>query len=178
MEQKIRLIISYGNPGKKYVNTRSNAGYIALDAAVYKTVNSFPVATTGNWVARSKYMIIAINLDPFTFVVKPRTYKDKFDDTAYGLYAYYKVVPENFYVIYADDSLAVGQYKVERGLAPVPEEIAKVEKKMDSQDFWKVRIGVAGAEEELADVDLLKLKFVGEKLIDKLGLAYAAWKRA
>lgn len=176
MAQKIRLIISYGNPGKKYVNARSNAGYIALDAAVFKTVNSFPVAT-GNWVARSKYMIIAINLDPFTFVVKPRTYKDKFDDIAYGLYAYYKVAPEDFYVIYADDSLAVGQFKVERGLASLPEEIAKVEKKMDSQDFWKVRIGVAGAEQELADVDLLKLKFVGEKLIEELGLAYAAGNR-
>lgn len=170
MSQKIRLIISYGNPGKKHANLRSNAGYIVLDAAVAKVVSIFPLSTARNWEIRPKYMILATNLDPFTFVVKPRVYEEHFDDVAFKLYSHYKIIPEDFYVVFADNNLHLGKHDVSNSSAHLPAEIYQIADKLGNNDFWKVRVGVAGASDDLTDVDKLKLKFVGEQLVKVLGI--------
>lgn len=111
------------------------------------------------------------NLNPLTMVVKPRTSTDKFDDVASGLYAFYRVSPENFYIIYPDSSLALGQFDISKNSGSAPEAISKMEKKLGSKDFWKVRIGIAGANEELNEVELAKVKYIGEKMAYELEIA-------
>lgn len=172
MEQNVRLIIAYGNPGRKYAKARSNVGYMVIDSAVLKAVNIFPTATVRNWEIRSKYMILAANLDPFTFVVKPRTFEDKFDDTAFSLYSFYKVKPEDFYIIYPDETIALGQYTVSKERGSAPDAISKIEKKAESQDFWKVRMGIGGAHEELTDPEFVKIKYLGRKLAEELKIVH------
>jgi|GEM_PF-4245580 len=170
MEQKIRLVIGYGNPGKRYVNARNNVGCIVIDSAVQNAINIFPTATVRNWEIRSKYMILAINLDPFTFVVKSRTFESKFDDTAVSLYRFYKLDPENFYIILPDENISVGHYLVDKSSDSVPEAVTKIENQISSKDFWKVRIGIGGTNEELNEIDQTKVKYLGKRLARELEL--------
>jgi hypothetical protein len=46
-----------------------------------------------------------------------------------------------------------------------------MEKKLESRDFWKVRIGIASANEELNEIELAKVKYLGEKLACELEIA-------
>ena len=171
MEQKVRLIIGYGKPGIKYATSSENVGHMIIDNAVEKVRKLYPNAMVSGWAMRSKYMLMTTNLNPLTMVVKPRTSADKFDDVASGLYAFYRVSPENFYIIYPDNGLALGQFDISKNSGPAPEAISKMEKKLNSKDFWKVRIGIAGANEELNEVELAKIKFLGEKLAVELEIA-------
>ena len=168
IEQKVRLIIAYGKPGIRYAKASSNVGYMIIDYAVDKVRRLYPNAMVSDWAMRSKYMLMTTNLSPLTMVVKPRTSTDKFDDVASGLYAFYRVSPENFYIIYPDNSLALGQFDISKNSGSAPEAISKMEKKLNSKDFWKVRIGTAGANEELNETELAKVKFIGEKLAYEL----------
>lgn len=170
-EKPVRLIIAYGNPGKRYYKSPNNAGFVVVDYATQKAAGIYPTQLTRNWEIRHKYMLLATNLDPFTFVAKPRTFENKFDDTAFSLYSFYRVRPEDFYVIYADRNVQLGYHSVERGLRDAPEPIRKVEKKV-GDNFWSVRIGVAGTSDELTELDLTKLKYVGEKLADELQIVH------
>ncbi|MBU0572695.1 aminoacyl-tRNA hydrolase [Patescibacteria group bacterium] len=172
IEEKVRLIIAYGNPGIRYAKARSNVGYMIIDYAVEKVRKLYPNAMVSGWAMRSKYMLMTTNLNPLTMVVKPRTPTDKFDDVAFGLYAFYRVIPEDFYIIYPDENLTFGQFDISKNLGSAPEAILKMEKKLNSKDFWKVRIGIGGANEELNEVELAKIKFIGEKMAYELEIAH------
>ena len=172
IKQKVRLIIAYGNPGIRYAKARNNVGYMIIDYAVDKVRKLYPNVMVSDWAMRSKYMLMTTNLNPLTMVVKPRTSADKFDDTVSNLYAFYRVIPENFYIIYPDSNLGFGQFDISKNLGPAPEAISKMEKKLNSKDFWKVRIGIAGANEEFNETDLAKVKYIGEKLACELEIAH------
>ncbi len=159
-DQKIKLIISYGNPGKRYANARSNIGFAILDAAVKKIPSS--------WVMRSRFMLFFLNANPLTVLVKPRTFENRFDDTAFNLYSFYKVLPDDFYIVYPDEGLAFGQYQISKEANLLPESIVKLDEKINSDEWWKIRVGIAGANEELNETELAIIKHLGEKLADEL----------
>jgi peptidyl-tRNA hydrolase len=168
--QNTRLIVAYGNPGQKFAKASSNVAYIIIDNIVSKVVNIYPAKHFRDWAIRSKYMIILARLDPLTMLVKPRTYENKFDDTSLYLYSFYKMKPENFYIVLPDKSLNLGQYNISKIFNNLPEPIQKLEKLIDTKDYWKIRIGTMGTGEVLTETDLAKIKFLGEKLTTELGI--------
>ena len=165
------MIIGYGNPGAKFVLSSRNAAYIVLDAAVFKAVNIFPGTMSREWTIKSKYMLIPTNPDPLTIIVKPRTYEDRFDDVAYALYSFYNIAPSNFYIVYPDSNLPLGEYEVGRNEGAAPENIRKIATRIGSHDYWKVRIGIKGAGEEFIDTERALMRHLGEKLADEIGIA-------
>lgn len=170
-EKKAKLIVSYGIPGKKYVKSRGNVGFIVTDFAFLKAISIFPKTNTRGWILRSQYMMFYANLDPLTIVVKPRVVDSKFDDVAYRLYAFYRVTPEDFYLIYPDESLPFGTYETGKEFGSAPNAINKVEKAIDSEEsFWKVRIGIEGAGGELSEIETSVLKHLGERMGSELGM--------
>ncbi len=171
-EQPVRLIIGLGKPGIKYAKNKENIAYMVIDYAIEEVKKLYPNSMVSGWTMRPKYMLMTTNLDPLTMVVKPRTSEKKFDDTASNLYAFYKVVPENLYLIYPDKSLNLGQFDISKNLGSAPEAISKMEKKLESRDIWKVRIGIAGANKELNETELAKVKYIGEKLAYELEIAH------
>ena len=176
-EQPVRLIIGLGKPGIKYAKNKENIAYMIIDYAIEEVKKLYPNSMVSGWTTRPKYMLMTTNLDPLTMVVKPRTSENKFDDTASNLINYYKVIPENLYFIYPDNSLNLGQFDISKNLGSAPEVIAKMEKKLESRDFWKVRIGIAGANEDLNEVELAKVKYLGEKLAYELEIANITSKK-
>ena len=171
-EQLVRLIIGLGKPGIKYAKNRENIAYMVIDYAIEKVKKLYPNNMVSGWAMRQKYMLMTTNLDPLTMVVKPRTSESKFDDTASNLINFYKIIPENLYFIYPDKSLGFGQFDISKNMGLAPEAIVKMEKKLESRDFWKVRIGIASANEELNEIELAKVKYLGEKLAYELEIAH------
>src|SRR3990167_7823596 len=163
MEEKVRLIVGYGNPGKRYVNLSSNIAFLVLEAATKKIPSS--------WLMRARYMLFLVNTKPPTILVKPRTFENRFDDTAYGLYLFYKTAPEDFYVVYPDENVSFGQYEITKESGVLPEAIAKIEKKIETRDFWKIKIGILGASAEFEETEHAVIKYLGEKLAKELAIS-------
>ena len=130
-EQPVRLIIGLGKPGIKYAKSRDNIAYITIDYAIEKVKKLYPNSMVSGWAMRLKYMLMTTNLDPLTMVVKPRTSENKFDDTASNLINYYKVIPENLYFVYPDNSLNLGQFDISKNLGSAPKAIVKIGKKLE-----------------------------------------------
>lgn len=165
-----RLIIAYGNPGRRHHETRSNVGYIVVDSMVKIAISIYPTSIMKPWIIRSKYMLLPIHLKTTTYLVKPRTYKDKFDDTAINMFNFYDISTQDLYIIIPDKSMPLGEYEITKTAGATPVSILKFDKKLEDANYWRIRVGSAGESEELTEEELAKVNFAGEKMGAELEL--------
>ncbi len=62
---------------------------------------------------------------------------------------FYKVGPEDLYIVHDDLDIPLGQFKIQLGVGPkVHYGIQSAEKELGTKDFWRVRIGVDARDPE------------------------------
>ncbi len=102
------IVVGLGNPGKKYENTRHNAGFIALDVMAEKL---------GVSINRIKYKglcHIAKIGDKKVLLLKPSTFMNLSGQSVVEAMNFYKIPPERCIIIYDDISLDVGKMRIRR----------------------------------------------------------------
>ena len=144
----MKLITGLGNPGKKYLKSRHNTGFLFLDMLREKFLFQKHFTIT-EWEEEKTFMselcflkkgsqIVAILQKPMTFmnnsgiavskVVKKYDIKDTKDD---------------FLLVHDDLDLKLGKYKIQLGKSPVGHNGVKdVEDKLKNSNFKRVRIGI------------------------------------
>ena len=143
------VIIGLGNPGKKYQNTRHNAGFMALDAIADKYGISIKEkkhkALCGSGVIEGHKVLL----------VKPQTYMNLSGESVGDILNFYKLNPEeDMLVIYDDVSLAPGNIRIrKKGSAGGHNGIKSLIAHTGTQGFMRIKIGVGEkpAGWELAD---------------------------
>lgn len=114
-------MVGLGNPGEAYSNNRHNAGYVVLDA----------LASRG--FLGSKDIIFA----------KTNTFMNTSGEAVKKLVSFYKIKLDDLYVIHDDLDIALGEYRIQKGIGPKDHKgIASIERVLGSSDFWRVRIGI------------------------------------
>lgn len=148
------IIIGLGNPGKKYENTRHNAGFDAIDKLAYE--NGIKIdklkhkALIGEGRIGSEKVVL----------VKPQTYMNLSGESVISVSQFYKVEPENIIVLYDDIDLDVGKLRIrKKGSAGSHNGMKSIIKCLGTQDFPRVRIGVSKPPEgwDLADFVLSRV---------------------
>lgn len=129
------MIVGLGNPGKEYVNTRHNAGFMAIDRIS---------RLSGIDVTSVKYNAL-IGKGTFeghkVLLVKPQTYMNNSGDSVQPLMAYYK--PDKLIVMYDDITLDVGSIRVRKeGSAGGHNGMKSIIGRLSTQEFERVRIGI------------------------------------
>jgi len=128
----MHIIIGLGNPGPKYVNTRHNLGFMAIDSIAESSVwKSECKAETQKMQIAGKDILLA----------KPQTFMNLSGECVQALMTFYKVKPENLLVFSDDINLACGKMRIrpngsaggQNGLKNIIEHIG--------QNFARVRIG-------------------------------------
>ena len=95
------LIVGLGNPGKEYEKTRHNAGFMALD----KIAEKFGA---GSVKTKNKAQIMDCRISgKRVLLVKPQTYMNLSGEAVGPLARYYKVAPQNVFVIFDDISFVL-----------------------------------------------------------------------
>lgn len=129
------MIVGLGNPGKEYVNTRHNAGFMAIDRI--SRISSTDVTTVkfkaliGKGVFEGKKVIL----------VKPQTYMNSSGESVRPLVDYYK--PDKLIVLYDDITLDVGGIRVRKeGSAGGHNGIKSLIAHLGTTEFERVRIGI------------------------------------
>lgn len=132
------VIVGLGNPGKKYENTRHNAGFIAIDALADKYGISISEkkhkALCGSGVMEGNKVVL----------VKPQTFMNLSGESVRSIMDFYKIDPEeDMLVIYDDISLAPGNIRIrKKGSAGGHNGIKSIIAHAGTQNFMRVKVGV------------------------------------
>ncbi len=131
------LIAGLGNPGKKYKNTRHNAGFMVLDMLAQEFSDSFK---------KSKFSceLDEIKVDQKAVILaKPLTYMNNSGLAVFELMQYYKIEPSQLLLVYDDADLPLGRLRMRaQGSAGGHRGIASVIRYLKTQEFPRLRIGI------------------------------------
>lgn len=143
----MHLIIGLGNPGKNYEITRHNAGFMVLDE-ILKNPEILPSDERKLKLRENKrYGALMtetrINGEP-TILAKPLMFMNNSGQTVTALANFYKVKPENIWVIHDDIDLPLGIIKIKHGGSSAGHRgVEDIIQKLGSEEFGRIRIGVA-----------------------------------
>lgn len=167
------IIAGLGNPGKEYVNTRHNVGFMAIDALASKfgiDVNEKKhKAIIGKGTINGQKVILA----------KPQTFMNLSGESLRELVDYYKPeVETQVIVVYDDITLDVGGIRVrKKGSAGGHNGMKSIITHLGTENFQRVRVGIGEKPARMDLADWVLSRFSKEDLAtleDSLGEAVDA----
>jgi PTH1 family peptidyl-tRNA hydrolase len=132
---EIKLIVGLGNPGAKYVNTRHNVGFQAVDCLAAAGELAWK-----NWAGMAE---VAGSTGGKILLVKPQTYMNNSGAAVKSISGYFHVVPEEILVIVDDFSLPLGALRPRRsGSAGGHNGLASIADHLGTLTFPRFRLGI------------------------------------
>ncbi len=134
----VKLIVGLGNPEKRYVNNRHNAGFRCLD--YYARRHCIKL---NHRRARSK--IGAGKVEGTKVVLaKPRTFMNLSGEAVAALVRHYHIARGDLIIIYDDLDIPLGKIRIrERGSSGGHKGVKSIISKLGGQDFPRIRVGIA-----------------------------------
>ena len=158
------LVVGLGNPGTQYVNTRHNAGFLALDHIAEKL---------GTRIERTRFKALTAEVTlggAHVMLMKPQTFMNLSGEAVREAAAFYHIEPANIIVIYDDINLSVGRLRVRgKGSDGGHNGIKSIVAQIGSNEFPRIRVGVG--ERPNPDFDLADWVLSGFTPLEREGLA-------
>lgn len=132
----IKLIVGLGNPGKKYEQTRHNIGFLVLDrlACGYGA----EMANHLRWRAH-----VAKVPGLGAILMKPQTFMNESGQSVGAAVRFYKLSPENVFVVYDDVSLPFGALRFRMaGSAGGHNGVKSIISHLGSDKFLRLKLGI------------------------------------
>ncbi len=158
----MKMIIGLGNPGKEYVQTKHNVGFMVIDAIAdelgvsveKRQCQAFTQMTT--WDGEK------------ILLVKPQTYMNLSGQAVMELLNYYKDKIDDLLVIHDDLDLPPGQLRFKQGGgAGGHNGIKNIIAHLNSNDFDRLKIGIGRSKNDTKDYVLSAFSGADKKLIDE-----------
>ncbi|MFA5895135.1 MAG: aminoacyl-tRNA hydrolase [Candidatus Shapirobacteria bacterium] len=149
----MKLYVGLGNPDKKYDQTRHNLGQMIIG----KLVNS---------LTNSPKLSAQIYKDGDTIFAITNEYMNNSGIAVAKIANYYKITPENIYIIHDDLDLEVGDWKAQfdRGAAGHNGVISTIQH-LGTQAFNRIRVGIGHPQNNLPVEDYVLLPFNSEEKV-------------
>jgi len=166
----MKVILTLGNPGEKYVHTRHNAGFLVIDQfaaeqnahfgnkpkffANIAELNNVKLASTAD--AKSS----TASPQEKVLLVKPTTYYNEVGIAARAIMDFYKLTLEDLLIIHDDTDLDFGKIRVRKGGRDAGSNGLKSLHAHIGSDFWHIRIGTDSLlRKKIGSVDFVLSKF-------------------
>ena len=131
------IVVGLGNPGKKYVNTRHNAGFLCID---------YIAAKCGVQINRAKFSALvgeATIGGKKCLLVKPQTFMNLSGDSVAPVVKYHNATNDDLIVIQDDIDLASGRIRIRKGGSCGGHNgIRNIIERLGFSAFIRVKIGV------------------------------------
>jgi len=150
----MKLIVGLGNPGLKHEKTRHNLGFMIVDAFL----KDFSTSTQNLWKEEKKFQseIAKINWQPKKgevskiILAKPLTYMNGSGSAVSLTSLFYKISPEDIWVIHDEVDLPLGGMKIRFGGASAGHKgIKSIMEHLGTDKFWRFRIGIGAQHEKV-----------------------------
>lgn len=136
----MKLIIGLGNPGSKFEQTRHNIGFTVIDKLVKSRLSL--LSSLKAWKKSEKFKAEICKLDD-CLVVKPQTYMNLSGLSVSSLASFYKVHPEDVWVVHDDIDLPLGMIRIRKGGASAGHHgIESILKEWGESEFFRFRLGI------------------------------------
>ncbi|MFO7818637.1 MAG: aminoacyl-tRNA hydrolase [Halanaerobacter sp.] len=153
----MKLIAGLGNPGRKYKDTKHNAGFMVLDRLADKYNSRLRREERKAVVAKERIRGEKIIL------AKPQTFMNKSGESLGSLVDYYNLELNDVLVVYDDLDLDLGAVKIKpKGGHGGHNGLKSIIKHLNSKNFARIRIGI-GRPEYRAVKDYVLSKFSSEE---------------
>lgn len=130
------LLVGLGNPGQRYANNRHNIGFMAVDEMVRR--HSF-----GPWRSKFQGQVSEGRIGgEKVLILKPETYMNESGRAVGEALRFYKLTPEDVFVIYDEIDLVPGKIKVKKGGGAGGHNGLRSMDAHIGKDYWRVRLGV------------------------------------
>lgn len=136
----MNIIVGLGNPGKKYEDTRHNAGFLALDFVIEK-LNSKIEKPQDNFDSK----IFNNQIDDHKIIlVKPQTFMNESGKAVKAICDFYKInCKTNLLILHDDIDLPFGTIRLTKSSSSAGHNgVQDIIDKLGTQDFQRIRIGI------------------------------------
>jgi PTH1 family peptidyl-tRNA hydrolase len=150
----MKLIVGLGNPGLKHEKTRHNLGFMIVDAFL----KDFSSSAQDLWKEEKKFKseLAEINWQPKkglaqkVILVKPLTYMNGSGLAVSPISKFYKIDPENIWIIHDEVDLPLGGIKIRFGGASAGHKgVGSIIENLSTDKFWRFRIGIGAQREKI-----------------------------
>lgn len=147
----MKLIVGLGNPDKKYLKTRHNVGFMALD--LYASNNDLKF----KYDSKLSGFIAEHNLKgKKALFLKPTTYMNLSGSSVIKVINYYKIDIEDILVIYDDVDVDLGKLRLRlSGSSGGHKGIKDIINHLKTENVKRARVGI-GKDEDMIDFVLSK----------------------
>jgi len=145
----MKLIVGLGNPGREYLMTRHNLGFLVIDQLAQKL---------GVKLAKKKFQGLYYKTNEF-ILLKPQTYMNNSGECISDFMSYWQIPQENLLVIYDDIALPLEKFRYrEQGSDGGHNGIKNIIERLGANKFKRLRVGI-GYEQDLLIKDWVLGKF-------------------
>ena len=153
------LIAGLGNPEKKYIGTRHNTGFAAVEALCEK-LGGLKLNETKFQGVYTKARVMTPAGPEQLIIVKPLTYMNLSGNCIAPLANFYKIPAERVIVVSDDINLAVGRMRIRKGgSAGGHNGLKSIIQCLGTDQFPRVRVGVGQKPEYMDPADHVLAKF-------------------
>jgi PTH1 family peptidyl-tRNA hydrolase len=158
----MKLIIGLGNPDKQYRNTRHNLGQKSIIDYVEKFYKSSLINKPN---LSAKIYEHGQGTNKTIFAVSTE-YMNNSGITIQKICQFYKITPQNVYVVHDDLDLPIGESKIQfdRGSAG-HNGIKSIIENLNTQQFNRLRIGIGKSQNNIPIEDYVLQPFLKEELV-------------
>ena len=132
------LVVGLGNPGSQYAGNRHNIGFMAAQEFLRR---HFPSTT---WAERfkGKYASGAVNGQKIHLLL-PMTFMNNSGEAVQAAAAYYKIPPEDIWVIHDELDLSLGDVRTKIGGGHAGHNgLKNIIQHLGTRDFHRMRCGI------------------------------------
>ena len=143
----MKLIVGLGNPGLKHDKTRHNLGFMIADAFL----KDYSTSAQNLWREEKKFKseIAEIDWQPKigksekVILVKPMTYMNGSGSAVSLISKFYKISPEDVWIIHDEIDLPLGGMKIRfAGASAGHKGVESIIDLLGTDKFWRFRIGI------------------------------------
>lgn len=131
------LLIGLGNPGREYINTRHNIGFMLIDRLTIR------LDARGMKMQSNAIVITSRYGEQKIILAKPQTYMNLSGQSVQGLAHFYKIPLENLLVAHDDLDIPFGTIRIRPTGGPGGQRgMASTIEKLGTKDFPRLRLGI------------------------------------
>jgi peptidyl-tRNA hydrolase, PTH1 family len=154
----MKLIVGLGNPGRKYVGTRHNVGFVVLAEAARRWAGSGP-----QWNFEGE-VVEAQRDGQKLLLLAPQTYMNASGRSVRKAIDFYKLNTEDLLVVCDDINLPLGKLRVRaKGSSGGQKGLEDIARHLGTTDFARLRIGIGEPPQGWDAAAYVLGKFTGEE---------------
>lgn len=135
----MKLIVGLGNPGKEYINTRHNVGFLFIDYYICAK------KIVGSWNNKFNGQVLSTFLNGEKVIfLKPQTYMNLSGEAVYKFMNYFDVSIDDLLIVCDDLDLFIGNFKLKStGSSGGHNGLKSIEKLLGDSSYKRLKIGIS-----------------------------------